>query len=77
MRRDAISAIVQNRYGGEMNRREVKKALIVKMAKATIRRMTEEKYARWVLNELAMPDTLSTRKRIVRACEELVDRYDE
>ena len=60
-----------------MNRREVKKALIVKMAKATIRRMTEEKYARWVLQELAMADTLSTRKRIVRACEELVDRYDE
>ena len=60
-----------------MNRREVKKALIVKMAKATIRRMTEEKYARWVLSELAMPDTLSTRKRIVRACEEMVNRYDE
>ena len=60
-----------------MNRREVKKALIVKMAKATIRRMTEEKYARWVLRELAMPDTLTTRKRIVRACEELVNRYDE
>lgn len=77
MRRDAISATVQNRNGGEMNRREVKKALIVKMAKATIRRMTEEKYARWVLRELAMPDTLSTRKRIVRACEELVERYDE
>lgn len=60
-----------------MNRREVKKALIVKMAKATIRRMTEEKYARWVLRELAMQDTLSTRRRIVRACEELVERYDE
>ena len=60
-----------------MNRREVKKALIVKMAKATIRKMNEEKYARWVVNQLAMKDTLSTRNRIVRACEELRDRYDE
>lgn len=59
-----------------MNRREVKKALIASWARDTKRMMQEERKARWILNKLAMQDTISARKRIITACEELVERYE-
>jgi len=59
-----------------MNRREVKKALIASWANDTRKMMKEERKARWILNKLGMIDTLSSRARIVKACEELVERYE-
>ena len=59
-----------------MNRREVKKALIASWANDTKKMMQEERKARWILNKLAMQDTISARKRIVAACDELVERYE-
>ena len=38
--------------------------------------MKEERKARWILNKLGMIDTLSSRARIVKACEELEERYE-
>lgn len=59
-----------------MNRREVKKALIASWAHDTKKMMNEERKARWILNKLGMIDTLSSRKRIVAACDELVERFE-
>jgi len=59
-----------------MNRREVKKALIASWARETKRMMQEDRKARWILNKLAMQDTISARKRIVAACDELVERFE-
>ena len=67
---------VLGKGGRRMNRREVKKALIASWARETKRMMQEERKARWILNKLAMQDTISARKRIVAACDELVERFE-
>tara|TARA_B100001175_G_C19302220_1_gene538817 strand:- start:567 stop:746 length:180 start_codon:yes stop_codon:yes gene_type:complete len=59
-----------------MNRREVKKAMIASWAADVKIMMKEERKARWILNKLAMKDTPAARKRIITACEELVERYE-
>ena len=59
-----------------MNRREVKKAIIASWATDTKKWMLEERKAVWILNKLAIKDTPAARKRIITACEELVERYE-
>ena len=58
-----------------MNRREIKSALIVRVAVATRNMMNNPVKARSVVQELGLKDTVSTRQRIIRACDELEERW--
>lgn len=58
-----------------MNKREIKAALCAKVAVSTRNMMNDPKKARWVVQQLGMKDTVSVRKRILAACDELEERW--
>ena len=58
-----------------MNLREVKAALIVKVALQVKKEMKNPRSATIIVRELGMKDTEAARKRVIRACEELEDRW--
>lgn len=58
-----------------MNLREVKAALIVKVAVQVKKEMKNPGSASFIVRDLGMKDTEASRERIIRACEELEDRW--
>ena len=58
-----------------MNKREIKAALCARVAVATRNMMNDPRKARSVVQELGMKDTVSVRKRILAACDELEERW--
>ena len=62
------------------NLREVKAMIIEKAARGVRRKMfgvtTEDrKMARAIIRDMGLKDSLAVRQRIIRACNELEDRY--
>ena len=58
-----------------MNLREVKAALIVKVALQVKKEMKNPRNATFIVRDLGMKDTEASRQRIIRACEELEERW--
>lgn len=61
------------------NRREVKAMIIAKAARGVRRHMKDDAshftMARKIIYDMGLKDTRAVRERIIRACDELEDRY--